>query len=70
MNETKRLGDLREKFFKRALWPKCFFVKPSKAETVTLAMKELDGLTHRNQLLCSSPSGLMITLFLISYSLK
>ena len=30
------LGDLREKFFKKAWWPKCFFVKPSKARTVTI----------------------------------
>ena len=30
------LGDLREKIFKIAWWLKCFFVKPSKARTVTL----------------------------------
>ena len=31
----EHLGDLREKIFKIA-WPKCFFVKLSKARTVTL----------------------------------
>ena len=30
----KSLGDLRENIFKRAWWPKCFFVKPLKARTV------------------------------------
>ena len=33
---SSALGDLREKMFKRAWWPKCFFVKPSKARAVTL----------------------------------
>ena len=36
------LSDLGEKIFKRAWWPKCFFVKPSKARTVTL--EQLDAL--------------------------
>ena len=29
------VGDLREKFVKRVQWRNCFFVKPSKARTVT-----------------------------------
>ena len=30
LKSLRHLGDLREKIFKRAWWPKCFFVKPSK----------------------------------------
>ena len=32
------LGDLREKSFKKALWPKGFFVQLSKTGTVTWAL--------------------------------
>ena len=33
------LGDLEEKVVKLARWPKCFFVKPAEARTVTLVNK-------------------------------